>query len=66
MVVLSGIRVEPLGWKWYVPLNATIYQTTQSQNLDDHIILHCSDERTQSQTIINHAMQTFKRVMKPT
>lgn len=59
MVVLPRICVEPWRWKWYVPLNAAIYQTKQCHNLDDHNILHRSAERTLSQTIINHAMQTF-------
>jgi hypothetical protein len=59
MVVLPGICVEPWRWKWYVPLNATIYQTKQCHILDDHNTLQCSAKRTWSQTIINHAMQTF-------
>jgi hypothetical protein len=67
MVVLLGIYVEPWRWKWYVPLNAAIYQTKQWHNLDDHNMLHCSAERTWSQTIINHTMQTFNyAVTKPT
>jgi hypothetical protein len=59
MVVLPGICVEPWRWTRYLPLNAGIYQTKQCHNMDDHNILHSSAEGTRSQTIVNHAMQTF-------